>query len=255
MKVFSWNVNGLRAVLQKGFRDVLEESGADVFCVQETKARREQVPGTFDGWHLFMNSAVRPGYSGTAIFAREAPDDVRMGIGEAEHDAEGRVVTAEWPGVIVVNVYTPNVGRELGRLPYRVDAWGPAFRRYLAGLLARKPVIVCGDMNVARHEIDLARPKQNVGNAGFTNEERADFERFLDLGFADSFRQIEKGGGHYTWWSYQNQARPRNIGWRIDYACLSSGLLGRLRSAEIHPGTGGSDHCPVSVEVDWPSTK
>lgn len=249
MKIVSWNVNGMRSILGKGFPDFLAENSPDILCLQETKARREQVPCDFDGYHVIWNAAGRPGYSGTAILSRKPPVDVRFGIGTAEHDGEGRVVTAEYSHFHLVNVYVPNAGRELARLEYRVKAWGPAFRNFLAGLERKKPVIFCGDMNVARSEIDLARPNQNVGNAGFTKEEREDFERLLGEGFIDSFREVQKDGGHYSWWSYQSGARARNIGWRIDYVGISPALRPRMTDAFILPDVMGSDHCPVGVEL------
>jgi exodeoxyribonuclease-3 len=248
MKIVSWNVNGLRAILSKGFLDVLSASKADVYCLQEIKARPDQVDCHFGDYTCHWNPAQRPGYSGTATLTRETPIAVTTGIGEPDHDTEGRVLTAEFADFFIVNVYVPNVGRELARLPYRVNSWGPAFRAYLASL--KKPVIVCGDLNVAHTEIDLARPKENVGNAGFTTEEREDFDKFLANGLVDSFRHFESTGGHYTWWSYQNSARPRNIGWRIDYACVSETLVPRLKSSFIQPEIQGSDHCPVGVSLD-----
>ncbi|MEI6034758.1 MAG: exodeoxyribonuclease III [Verrucomicrobiae bacterium] len=247
MKLVSWNVNGLRSILGKG--DALARAGADVLCLQEIKARPEQVDHAFDGYHVFWNPAQRPGYSGTAILSREMPLSVANGIGRSEHDAEGRVITAEFQGFFVVNVYTPNSQRELGRLAYRTREWTPAFIGFLSDLQRRKPVIFCGDMNVAHREIDLARPKANARTAGFTIEEREAFDRVLDAGFVDSFREFEKGGGHYTWWSYQGSARARNIGWRIDYVCVSESLRPSLRSAFIQPEVGGSDHCPVGIEI------
>ncbi len=249
MKIVSWNVNGFRSILGKGFQEVLANSDADVFCLQEIKARQDQVVCDFGPYTCHWNSALRPGYSGTATLSRIAPLSVSTGIGEVEHDSEGRVLTTEFADFYVVNVYVPNVGRELARLDYRVNAWGPAFRKFLKGLEKKKPVVVCGDLNVAHNEIDLARPKANVGNAGFTDEERADFSKFLAGGFVDSFRYFEKGSGHYTWWSYQNSARPRNIGWRIDYACVSTSLTSSLREAFIWPTVPGSDHCPVGLSL------
>lgn len=249
MKIVSWNVNGIRSILTKGFQGVLADSGADVFCLQEIKARQDQFPCDFGDYSCHWNSAVRPGYSGTMTLSRSTPLSVSTGIGEPGHDSEGRVLTTEFAGFYVVNVYVPNVGRELKRMDYRIHAWGPAFRKFLKDLEKKKPVVVCGDLNVAHNEIDLARPKANVGNAGFTDEERADFSTFLNEGFVDSFRHFEKGPGHYTWWSYQNSARSRNIGWRIDYACVSKALVPRLASSFIQPEIQGSDHCPVGVTL------
>lgn len=250
MKLVSWNVNGIRSVLGKGFPDFVAAAQADVICLQETKAREEQVGATFDGYRAYWNSAERPGYSGTAILTRTEPLDVRRGIGEDEHDREGRVITAEFSDFFLVNVYVPNSGRELLRLDYRVHSWGPAFLRFLKTLENHKPVIFCGDLNVAHKEIDLARPKANVKNAGFTPEERASFSTYIEAGFLDSFRELEPGGGHYTWWSYMGGARAKNVGWRIDYFCLSPTLRPRLRKAFIWPHVMGSDHCPVGIVLE-----
>lgn len=250
MKLVSWNVNGLRSILGKGFQDYLIETDADLVCLQEIKARPEQVDHDFAGYHIHWNPAVRPGYSGTAILTRKKPISVANGIGRPEHDNEGRVITAEFQDFFLVNVYTPNSKRELTRLDYRTREWTPAFVSYLTSLEKRKPVIFCGDMNVAHREIDLARPKENIRNAGFTIEEREAFDRVLDAGFLDSFREFESSGGHYTWWSYQSGARERNIGWRIDYVCVSHAIRSALRSAFIQPDVGGSDHCPVGIDFD-----
>ncbi len=250
MKLISWNVNGIRSILGKGFVEYLEAAKPDVICLQETKARAEQVPHDFADYEIFWNSAVRPGYSGTAILTRKKPAGIRNGIGLPEHDNEGRVITADFGDFFLVNVYTPNSQRALTRLDYRVREWTPAFAGYLAGLLKEKPVVFCGDMNVAHREIDLARPKENVRNAGFTSEEREAFDHVLGVGFTDSFRHFEPAGGHYTWWSYQNGARERNIGWRIDYFGVSTGLVPSLRKAFIQPEIGGSDHCPVGIVLD-----
>lgn len=250
MKLVSWNVNGIRSVLGKGFHDFLAAADADIICLQETKAREEQVTAIFDGYKIFWNSAVKPGYSGTAIFTRTEPLNVHPGIGIDLHDTEGRVLTAEYPNFFVVNVYVPNSKRELTRLDYRVTSWGPDFLAYLKQLETRKPVIFCGDLNVAHQEIDIARPKANIGNAGFTPEERASFDTYIAAGFIDSFREFVADGNHYTWWSYQSDARNRNIGWRIDYVCLSPALRPVLKEAFIWPHILGSDHCPVGVVLD-----
>jgi exodeoxyribonuclease-3 len=247
VKLVSWNVNGMRSILGKGFAEFVEREQPDVLCIQETKARREQVDHGFDGWHVFWNAAQRPGYSGTALLSRTKPLSVESGIGRSEHDSEGRVITAELPDFFLVNVYTPNSQRELTRLDYRTREWTPAFIDHLVRLKKRKPVVFCGDMNVAHREIDLARPKDNARNAGFTIEERTAFDRTLEAGFVDSFRHFEPGGGHYTWWSYQNGARERNIGWRIDYFCVSAELAPAMQSASIQPDVTGSDHCPVGL--------
>ncbi len=250
MKLVSWNVNGIRAVLGKGFREFLAEADADVVCLQETKARREQVEEAFDGYSVFWNAAERPGYSGTAILTRIEPRDVRLGIDRELHDSEGRVLTAEYDDYFLVNVYVPNSKRELERLDYRVNSWGPDFLSYLRDLENTKPVVFCGDLNVAHKEIDLARPKANVRNAGFTPEERASFDTYVGAGFLDTFRELESGGGHYTWWSYMGGARAKNIGWRIDYVCISPQLRPRLKEVFIWPHVMGSDHCPVGVVLE-----
>ena len=247
MKLISWNVNGIRSVLTKGFADWLERVDADVVCLQETKARPEQVPHDFAGYEVVWNPAVRPGYSGTAILSRKRPISTTLGFGEPEHDQEGRVITADFGDFYLVNVYTPNSKRELTRLDYRTREWTPAFVRHLEALEKKKPVVFCGDMNVAHKEVDLARPRENVRNAGFTIEEREAFDRILEAGFVDTFRLFEQGNSHYTWWSYQNGARERNIGWRIDYFCVSEGIVDEVQAAFIQPETTGSDHCPVGI--------
>ncbi len=247
MKLISWNVNGIRSVLTKGFADWLEQVDADVVCLQETKARPEQVPHDFAGYEVVWNPAVRAGYSGTAILSRKKLKSTMLGFGRAEHDQEGRVITSDFGDFFLVNVYTPNSKRELTRLDYRTREWTPAFVGHLESLAKTKPVVFCGDMNVAHREIDLARPRENTRNAGFTIEEREAFDRILDAGFVDTFRHFEQGTGHYTWWSYQNGARERNIGWRIDYFCVSEGIVGEVQSAFIQPETKGSDHCPVGI--------
>lgn len=249
MKIVSWNVNGIRSILGKGLPEYLETSDADVVCLQEIKARPEQVDHTFEDYCVFWNPAQKPGYSGTAILTKEKPLSVINGINRTEHDTEGRVITAEFRDFFVLNVYTPNSQRELTRLAYRTREWTPAFIGFLEELQKKKPVIFCGDMNVAHREIDLARPKENTRNAGFTIEERDAFDRVLDSGFIDSFREFEQEGGHYTWWSYQSAARERNIGWRIDYVCLSEALRKSLCSAFIEPEIRGSDHCPVGITL------
>jgi exodeoxyribonuclease-3 len=250
MKLISWNVNGIRSILGKGLVDYLEKEKPDILCLQETKARPEQVPHQFEGYEVFWNAAQRPGYSGTAILTRKKPHSVSNGIGRPEHDTEGRVITADFGDFFLVNVYTPNSQRELTRLDYRTREWTPAFLAHLVELQKTKPVVFCGDMNVAHKEIDLARPRENTRNAGFTLEEREAFDTILGGGFLDTFRLFEPGGGNYTWWSYQNGARDRNIGWRIDYFCASEGLRGALKNAFIQPSVPGSDHCPVGLEMD-----
>jgi exodeoxyribonuclease III len=251
-RLVSWNVNGLRSILGKGFLGFLENCDADMVCLQEIKARPDQVAEVVwpAGWELHWNPAQRPGYSGVMTLTRHKPGAATCGIGREAHDSEGRVLALEFPGFHLVNVYVPNSQRELTRLGYRTRQWSPDFSAYLQSLRKTKPVVLCGDMNVAHEEIDLARPKDNTKNAGFTPEERECFRQLLAEGFIDSFRVKESGGGFYTWWSYQNQARPRNIGWRIDYFLLSEDLRTNLRDAHIWPQVAGSDHCPVAVDLE-----
>lgn len=251
MKLISWNVNGVRSVLGKGLLDFWSAEKPDVLCLQETKARPEQVAEVAwpRGFAAHWNSAEKPGYSGTATFTKKKPLAHTNGLGLAEHDREGRVVTLEYDDFYLVNVYTPNSQRELARLAYRTREWEPAFRGYLKNLEKTKPVIFCGDLNVAHTELDLANPKTNRKNAGFTDEERAEFQSLIDAGFVDTFRLFTQGNGHYTWWSYMNQARPRNIGWRIDYFLVSPALVPRIKSSRILPHVAGSDHCPVVLEL------
>jgi exodeoxyribonuclease-3 len=250
VKLISWNVNGLRAILRKGFLDYLEQENPDVLCLQETRAAPQDVDQLWPaGYTTYWNPAQKPGYSGTAIFTRQRPLAIAQGIGRPKHDREGRVLTAEFPSFFLVNVYVPNSQRELTRLPYR-QQWDRAFLRYLQGLLESKPVVFCGDLNVAHQEIDLANPKANEGNHGFTPQERAGFGSFLKAGFLDTFREFEPGSGHYSWWSQMPGVRKRNVGWRIDYFLVSTALRPRLRKAFIQPHIMGSDHCPVGVELD-----
>ena len=249
MKLLSWNVNGLRAVLRKNFLEFLAAETPDILCLPETKCRPEDVEQLWPAdYTTYWNSAEKKGYSGTAIFTRTRPLQVTQGIGLAEHDREGRVLTAEYADFILVNSYVPNSQRELTRLPYR-QQWDRDFLAYLKGLEQRKPVIWCGDLNVAHTEIDLANPKANVKNHGFTPEERAGFGAALAAGFVDTFREFEKGPRHYTWWSPMGGARGRNVGWRIDYFLASAALRPRLKSAFIRPEVLGSDHCPVGLEL------
>jgi exodeoxyribonuclease-3 len=245
----SWNVNGLRACLRKGFRDFVAASDADVICLQEIRARPEQVDLELPGWTVHWNPALRRGYAGTAVLTREAPRAVYPGMGDEAHDREGRVLTAEFDDLHLVTVYTPNAQRELTRLDYRTREWDPAFLRFVRGLEKTKPVVFCGDLNVSHREIDLANPGPNRGNAGFTDEERAGFDRLLAAGFVDTFREFETGGGHYTWWSNRKGVRERNIGWRLDYFLVSGVLRPRLRTAGILADVLGSDHCPVTLEL------
>lgn len=250
MKLLSWNINGVRAALRYGLLDYLARERADAIGLQETRAPVESLaPLMAAGYHVFLNPAQRKGYAGVAILSRTPPLSVTSGIGISEHDQEGRVITAEFDTFYLVNVYVPNSKNDLARLPYR-QRWDLAFLSFLIGLEQRKPVIFCGDLNVAHTELDLARPKQSVGAHGFTPEERAGFGAFVEAGFVDTFREFERGTGHYTWWSVATGARARNIGWRIDYFLLSASLRPRLRSAFIRPETTGSDHCPVGIEID-----
>tara|TARA_Y100001934_G_scaffold196609_1_gene231776 strand:+ start:1356 stop:2108 length:753 start_codon:yes stop_codon:yes gene_type:complete len=249
VKFISWNVNGLRAVLKKGFLDYLELESPDVLCLQETKCTANDVDQLWPGGYTtYFNSAEKKGYSGTAIFVKKRPLDVTYGIGKKEHDKEGRVLTAEFKSYFVVNVYVPNAQNELARLDYR-QKWDRALLNYLKKLDASKPALVCGDFNVAHEEIDLARPKANTKNAGFTPEERAGFTRFVKAGFLDTFREFESDGGHYSWWSFRSGARAKNVGWRIDYWLASERLRKRLKKAYIQPNVIGSDHCPVGIEL------
>ncbi len=249
MKLISWNVNGLRAVLRKNFLDFLSAESPDILCLQETKCSPDQVEQLWPSTYAtFWNSAEKKGYSGTALFARKRPLQVRQGIGRPDHDREGRVLTAEFDDFFLVNVYVPNSQRELTRLAYR-QQWDRDFLAYLKDLEKTKPVIWCGDLNVAHTELDLANPKANVRNHGFTPEERAGFSAFVAAGFVDTFREFEKGGGHYTWWSPMSGARARNVGWRIDYFLVSAALRSQLRRAYILPDVTGSDHCPVGIEL------
>ena len=248
MKLISWNVNGLRACMNKGFEDFLRASEADAFCLQETKMQREQADFVFDGYEEYWNSAEKKGYSGTAIFSKNAPLNVTYGIGVEEHDKEGRVITAEYENFYLVTVYTPNSQRELARLDYRM-VWEDVFRDYLLKLDEKKPVIVCGDLNVAAEEIDLKNPKTNRKNAGFTDEERAKFRELKAAGFVDTFRHLHPEEVKYSWWSYMFKAREKNAGWRIDYFVVSERIADKVKAAEIHTDILGSDHCPVYVDL------
>ena len=249
MKFISWNVNGLRACDGKGFREAFASLDADFFCLQETKLQEGQIDMTFDGYRSYWNYAQKKGYSGTAIFTRHEPLSVTYGLGQEEHDTEGRVVTLEMPDFYLVTVYTPNSQDGLRRLDYRMT-WDDAFRSYLQQLDAQKPVIVCGDMNVAHEEIDLKNPKTNRKNAGFTDEERGKMTELLDSGFIDTFRYFYPDvTDRYSWWSYMFHARENNAGWRIDYFLVSEELKDRLLSADIHHSVMGSDHCPVELVI------
>ena len=250
MKCISWNVNGLRACLKKGFMESFVKLDADIFALQETKMQPEQAILDLPGYKQYWNSAERKGYSGTAVFSRIEPLSVTYGLGIEEHDHEGRVITLELPDCYFVTVYTPNSKRGLERLAYRME-WEDAFRAYLVTLDAKKPVIVCGDLNVAHAEIDLKNPKTNHRNAGFTDEERGKFTELLDAGFIDTFRALYPDrAGIYTWWSYLRKARETNAGWRIDYFIVSQRIADKIRAAEIHNEIFGSDHCPVELQID-----
>jgi exodeoxyribonuclease III len=249
MHLVSWNVNGLRSCLRKGGGQWLATCGADVICLQETRALPGQAHLDLPGFRSYWNPAERPGYSGVVVLTRLVPRRITPGFGVTELDAEGRVLTVELQDFFVVNVYTPNSQRELARLDFRTRVWDPAFLAHVRSLADRKPVVFCGDLNVSHKEIDLANPRQNRRNAGFTEEERAGFDRLVSAGFIDTFREFESGKGHYTWWSNRKGVREKNIGWRIDYAMISADLRPRLMAAAIHPEVMGSDHCPVSLRL------
>ncbi len=250
MKLISWNVNGLRACVTKGFRERFEELDADVFCIQESKLQVDQIDLVLPGYYDYWNYADKKGYSGTAVFTRKEPIDVRYGMGIDLHDHEGRLITLEYPEYYLVTVYTPNSQSELARLDYRMQ-WEDDFFAYLKGLEQSKPVVFCGDLNVAHHEIDLKNPKTNRRNAGFTDEERGKISRILDSGFIDTWRYFYPDlAGVYSWWSYRFQARKKNAGWRIDYFCVSECLREKLIDAKIHTSIMGSDHCPIELDMD-----
>ena len=263
MKLYSWNVNGIRAVLKKGtFQAFMTDHKPDIICLQETKAERGQIEIELPGYHEYWNSAVKKGYSGTAIFSKAEPLNVTNGFPETfakrfkfadelERDSadEGRVITAEYEKFFVVTVYTPNAKDDLSRLALRHEHWDPAFLAYCKQLEKKKPVIFCGDLNVAHTELDLANPKPNRGKKGFTDEERKGFQNMVDAGFVDTFRLFTQGNGHYSWWSHFANSRARNVGWRIDYVLVSEQLRAKVKAAEIHAKVMGSDHCPVSVTV------
>ena len=252
MKLVSWNVNGVRAALKNGLLDFMAKADADVICFQEAKA----VPGDVQhiawplGYEVFWNPAVKKGYSGTVTFTRTKPKSISLGINWPAHDGEGRVINTEFKDFYLLNVYQPNSQRGLTRLDYRTKEWDPAFLKFVTTLEKKKPVVFCGDLNVAHAEIDLANPKSNKRNAGFTEEERTNFTKLLGEGYVDTFREFEKGPGHYSWWSRMANCRARNIGWRVDYFVASQRLKSALRKAAIFPDVMGSDHCPVFLEVD-----
>ena len=250
MKLISWNVNGIRACVSKGFEEFFRTIDADVFCIQETKCQPGQIELEFDGYTSYWNSAEKKGYSGTAIFTKKAPMSVTYGIGIPEHDKEGRVITLEFEKYYIVNIYTPNSKRELERLEYRC-VWEDEIRKYLLELNKKKPVIMCGDLNVAHEEIDLKNPKTNHNNAGFTDEEREKMTKLLESGFTDSFRHLyPELENQYSWWSYMGHAREKNVGWRIDYFIVSNDIKDKIQEAQIFPEIYGSDHCPVGLEIE-----
>ena len=264
MKIYSWNVNGLRAVINKGvFLPFIEAHRPDVLCLQETKSEQSQVEIDLPDYYEYWNSASTKGYSGTAIFSRIKPLSVQNGFSKTiakkynlvddegrDSASEGRVITAEFEQCYVVTVYTPNAKEDLSRLPLRHEHWDPAFLAHCKALEKKKPVVFCGDLNVAHTELDLANPKPNKGKKGFTDEERAGFQAFVDAGFVDTLRLFREGNGHYSWWSHRANARARNIGWRIDYVLVSRTLRDKVRAADIHADVMGSDHCPVSITLD-----
>ena len=249
MKLISWNVNGIRACLNKGFEEFFREIDADIFCIQETKCQEGQIELEFDGYYSFWNSAEKKGYSGTAIFTKKKPKNVTYGIGIEEHDKEGRVITLEFDNFYMIDIYTPNSKRELERLEYR-QVWEDEIRKYLLKLKKEKPVIMCGDLNVAHKEIDLKNPKTNRGNAGFTDEEREKMTELLNAGFIDTFRLLYPDKENaYSWWSYMGRAREKNVGWRIDYFIVSEDIKDKIKETMIYPEILGSDHCPVGLEI------
>lgn len=248
MKLISWNVNGIRACLTKGFEDFFKEINADIFCIQETKCQEGQVDLEFEGYTSYWNSAEKKGYSGTTIFTKEKPISIKYGIGIEEHDKEGRVITLEFKDFYMICIYTPNSKRELERLEYR-QIWEDEIRKYMLDLNNKKPVIMCGDLNVAHKEIDLKNPSTNHRSAGFTDEERNKMTELLESGFIDTYRYMYPEKIEYSWWSYMRQARSRNIGWRIDYFITSNELKDKIEDAKIHTEIMGSDHCPIELDI------
>lgn len=249
MKLVSWNVNGLRACVKKGFLDYFQEMDADIFCVQETKLQEGQIDLELEGYHQYWNYALKKGYSGTAIFTKEKPLSVSYGVGDENEEAEGRILTLEFEDFYLINVYTPNSQRDLARINFRLD-WEDRMRDYLNQLNEKKPIILCGDLNVAHADIDLRNAKSNRGNSGFTDEERGKMTDLLNCGFVDSFRHFYPDmTDQYTWWSYMRNVREKNIGWRIDYFIVSEQFTDRLKDSQIHSHVMGSDHCPVVLEI------
>ena len=249
MKLISWNVNGIRACVNKGFKEFFNNVDADIFCIQETKCQPEQIELNFEGYKSYWNSAEKKGYSGTAIFTKKEPINVTYGMGIEEHDKEGRVITLEFKDFYMVNIYTPNAKRGLERLGYR-QIWEDEIKKYLMKLNKTKSVIICGDLNVAHNEIDLKNPKSNRGNAGFTDEEREKMTQLLKAGFIDSFRFLYPDKtDSYTWWSYMGRAREKNVGWRIDYFIVSQDIKDKIKEAMIYPEVMGSDHCPIGLII------
>lgn len=250
MKLISWNVNGLRACMEKGFMQYFADADADFFCLQETKLSAGQLSLSLPDYHMYWNYAEKKGYSGTAVFARQEPLSVSYGLGVPELDHEGRMITLEYPEFFLVTCYTPNAQRELARIDHRMK-WDEAFRRKIAELDSQKPVVICGDLNVAHREIDLKNPASNRGNAGFSDQERESFQKTLELGFTDSFRHLYPDvTGAYSWWSYMFHAREKNAGWRIDYFLVSNRAAGQIKEAKIHSEVFGSDHCPVELVLE-----
>lgn len=249
MKLISWNVAGFRAVLNKGFEDFFNKIDADVFCIQESKALEDQFDYRPEGYFMYLNPAEKKGYSGTLVFSKKEPLNVTYGIGIEEHDHEGRVITLEYNKFYLVDVYVPNVKRDLSRLDYRM-IWEDDFKSYLKTLEETKPVIVCGDFNVAHNEIDIKNAKANIGNAGFTYEERDKFTKLLESGFIDTFRYLNPSEEKYSWWSYMGKAREKNIGWRIDYFIVSKDIVNKIEDAYIYDEVNGSDHCPIGLDIN-----
>tara|TARA_B110000014_G_C20124716_1_gene598164 strand:- start:3383 stop:4141 length:759 start_codon:yes stop_codon:yes gene_type:complete len=251
MKIVSWNVNGIRAVLKKGFLDFMNDINPDIICLQETKAHPEQVELILENYpYKFWNSAEKKGYSGTAIFSKINPISVTNDLGIEKHDSEGRVICFEMKNYYLITVYTPNSKRDLSRLNYRANEWDIEFLKYLKKLEKNKPIVFCGDLNVAHKEIDLKNPKTNKKNAGFTIEERVGFDNYINAGFIDTFRIFNQNEGHYTWWSYMFNSRAKNVGWRIDYFCVSEKIKSKIKQSIILPNIMGSDHAPILIKID-----